>query len=75
MGYMRPQNFETEYPTHEFLRKPIKHTALISCLREIWGKFDVKSRSLATPRSLSSVKRPFANQVFKLNILIVEGRI
>jgi hypothetical protein len=71
-GYMRPPKFDTEFPTHDFLRKPIKETALISCLREIWGKFDTKPRSLPLARS-SSVVRP-VTIVFPLNILVVEGK-
>eukprot|EP00026_Physarum_polycephalum_P001583 Phypoly_transcript_01585.p1 GENE.Phypoly_transcript_01585~~Phypoly_transcript_01585.p1 ORF type:complete len:1072 (+),score=167.91 Phypoly_transcript_01585:208-3216(+) len=71
MSYMRPPNFESAFPAQDFLRKPIKESALISCLREIWGKFDTKPRALPLQPS-SSIKRANAPQVFPLNILVVE---
>ena len=70
MGYMRPLNFESQFPTHDFLRKPIKESTLIASLREIWGKFD---RALPHMARSSSTKRPAISQAFPLNILVVEG--
>ena len=40
MGYLRPESFETDFGKHEFLRKPIKESTLLACLREVWCAFD-----------------------------------
>lgn len=46
MGYMRPNTFETDYPTCEFLRKPVKEQAFVRCLREVWSKLDQSKNSM-----------------------------
>eukprot|EP00026_Physarum_polycephalum_P018212 Phypoly_transcript_19718.p1 GENE.Phypoly_transcript_19718~~Phypoly_transcript_19718.p1 ORF type:complete len:220 (+),score=45.75 Phypoly_transcript_19718:42-662(+) len=71
MGYLRPKTFETDYGKCEFLRKPIKESTLIACLREVWSTFDANSKPRAKPvRSQLAAKVP--NEVYPLNILVVE---
>jgi hypothetical protein len=74
MGYLRPKTFDADYGKSEFLRKPIKESTLIACLREVWSTFDanVKPRLKSTPsRSQLPTKAP--NEVYPLIILVVEG--
>lgn len=88
MDYTRPATFDTDFPGCEFLRKPIKESALIRCLREVCAHFDSKqkraSQSLQRVPSNSSYNNNINNnvnttnnrsqhQVYPLEILVVEG--
>jgi YesN/AraC family two-component response regulator len=70
MGYLRPKNFDENFPFYEFLRKPIKEETLITCLRELWGKFDTKPKSHP---HVSSASKNLSPQALPLNVLVVEG--
>lgn len=56
MGYLRPQTFEADYGKIEFLRKPIKESTFVACLREVWSTFDANSKPrLLRPSSRSQL--------------------
>lgn len=75
MGYIKPTAFDKDYPDHEFLRKPIKESALIRCLRDIWIKLDNKQKKSGNPliRVNSGENAQAAKEALPLNILVVEG--
>lgn len=49
MGYLRPKTFDTDFGNHEFLRKPVRESTLIACLREVWSTFESNSNSNLSP--------------------------
>eukprot|EP00026_Physarum_polycephalum_P006601 Phypoly_transcript_06650.p1 GENE.Phypoly_transcript_06650~~Phypoly_transcript_06650.p1 ORF type:complete len:554 (+),score=78.16 Phypoly_transcript_06650:185-1663(+) len=50
MGYLRTQSFDDdEFGKLEFLRKPIKESTLVACLREVWSIFEANSKEKLSP--------------------------
>jgi hypothetical protein len=45
MGYLRTKTFDDEFGKLEFLRKPIKESTLVACLREVWSIFETNLNS------------------------------
>jgi hypothetical protein len=70
MDYVRPK-FESDFPLLDFLRKPIKESALVGCLREIWSRLENKQK-IPLPRASSGGEKQ--HQVYPLKILVVEGK-
>lgn len=71
MGYLRPKTFDVDFGKSEFLRKPIKESTLIACLREVWSTFDANAKPRAKiPRMSTAMNIP--REVYPLNILVVE---
>ena len=72
---MRPKTYDADFSANEFLRKPIKEVALITCLREIWTRLDSRPKALnsAYAGAASGPKKATLLQVYPLKILVVEG--
>jgi len=70
MAYNQPKNHDIDYPPHQYLRKPIKSSALIRVLKYTWGKMDANHQPTLTRAPSLNKKVPTLTHL--LNVLVVE---